>query len=79
VFTRPDGSRVEPNGRKCFRGNNSTVSNGELGLLARNRENGLAIHWRTARCRWGGERMDYALAVQALIQRRDMAAARQPD
>jgi hypothetical protein len=98
VFTRPDGTRVEPNGRNCFRGNKtvcvSDASSGgladfgesddagdavELALVALNREVGLAIDWQTSRCQWLGERMDYGLAIEALIQRRDAATAQRGD
>jgi hypothetical protein len=44
-------------------------------LLALNRAAGLAIDWRTAQCGWRGERIDYGLAIEALIQRRDRARA----
>jgi Domain of unknown function (DUF222)/HNH endonuclease len=84
VFTRPDGTRVEPNGRQCFRGNKTARASDQplggpgdrdapvhLALLAQNRERGLTIDWRTSRCQWLGEGMDYGLAVEALIQRRD--------
>ena len=73
VFTRPDGTRIEANGRPCFRGNISRGASGEARvpkLFALNREAGVAINWRTARCGWRGERMDYGLALQALMQRR---------
>jgi hypothetical protein len=45
-------------------------------LVALNREVGLAIDWQTSRCQWLGERMDYGLAVEALVQRRDVALSR---
>jgi hypothetical protein len=90
VFTRPDGTRVEPNGRKCFRGNNSAPSSDppsadtgepgdpvELALFTLNRDSGLAIDWRTSRCQWLGEQMDYGLAVEALVHRRDAASRAQ--
>jgi hypothetical protein len=92
VFTRPDGTRIEANGRNCFRGNNfagtsagSSIGAGAGGagvdqrhapaVFAVNRAAGLAIDWRTARCGWHGERIDYGLAIEALIQRRDRARA----
>jgi hypothetical protein len=76
VFTRPDGTRLEPNGRQCFRGNNFTPAHrngGDLTLFALNRAAGLDIDWQTGRCLWLGERIDYGLGVEALIQRRDLA------
>jgi hypothetical protein len=91
VFTRPNGSRVEANGAErccgsgasggtpadhCGRAAGDAGGDTEpLRLLGLNREAGLAIDWQTSRCRWLGERMDYGLAVQALVQRRDSAAA----
>jgi hypothetical protein len=97
VFARPDGTRIEPNGRNCFRGNIlatlGAVSSESVGsavpepsvitaragdapsLLALNRAAGLAIDWQTARCGWLGERIDYGLAIEALIQRRNMTRA----
>jgi hypothetical protein len=91
VFTRPNGSRVEANGAERCRGSGASGGTpadhcgraaGDAGgdteplrLLGLNREAGLAIDWQTSRCRWLGERMDYGLAVQALVQRRDSAAA----
>jgi hypothetical protein len=71
VFTRPDGTRVEANGRKCFRGS------APLRLAALNRDRGLAVDADTSRCGWRGERIDYGLAIEALVQRRDLAAAPQ--
>jgi hypothetical protein len=75
VFTRPDGTRIERNGRICFSGNNFVWRDGvsRPAVFAVNHQAGLAIDWRTSRCQWLGERMDYGLAVQALIQRRDSA------
>jgi hypothetical protein len=91
VFTRPDGTRIEANGRNCFRGNNlagagaakehgapvdvsrSGTCAHDASLLALNRAAGLEIDWRTARCGWRGERIDYGLTIEALIQRRDRA------
>jgi hypothetical protein len=65
VFTRPDGTRVWPNGRHRFRGNygsrveRSTIEPsdrplppddpGELPLFALSREAALDINWRTSR------------------------------
>ncbi len=75
VFTRPDGTRVAPSGRNCFRGNygapNDRVATdpGEPPLFALNREAGLDIDWRTSRSKWLGETMDYNQAVQAMLQR----------
>jgi hypothetical protein len=76
VFTRPDGSRVDPNGRLQwrFRGNSGAAmpsTPSVSALLAGNRAAGLAIDTRTARSRWLGERMDYSLAIEHLIQVRD--------
>ena len=74
-FTRPDGRVIPPAGRAhegCFRGNTSAKSgdacaaNGAQRLKAFNTARGLAIDANTARCRWGGERMDYNIAIDAL-------------
>jgi hypothetical protein len=69
VFTRPDGSplpefiRVE----KCFRGNILTEGN---------RERGIDIDSTTIDSRWLGERMDYGMAIDALIAAREGTRAR---
>jgi hypothetical protein len=77
VFTRPDGSRVEPNGslQWRFRGNTSAPQRSVLALCAHNREVGLGIDSETARCGWRGETMDYGLAIEHLIQVRDRRSA----
>jgi hypothetical protein len=76
VFTRPDGSRVEPNGRLTwrFRGNSGATTPSApsvTALRAGNQAQDLVIDTHTARCRWLGERMDYGLAIEHLIQVRD--------
>jgi hypothetical protein len=76
VFTRPDGSRVEPNGRLTwrFRGNSGSTTPSApsvTALRAGNQAQDLVIDTHTARCRWLGERMDYGLAIEHLIQVRD--------
>ena len=55
-----------PHGR-CFRGNTSAVD-GAQRLAAFNAARGLAINAGTARCGWGGERMDYNIAIDGLCQ-----------
>lgn len=45
-------------------------------LVADHRERGLAIDPRTAATRWRGERMDYGLAVEVLLQRSRRAGGR---
>jgi hypothetical protein len=77
VFTRPDGSCVEPNGslQWRFRGNTSAPQRSVLALFAFNREVGLGIDSETARCGWVGETMDYGLAIEHLIQVRDRRSA----
>jgi hypothetical protein len=65
VFTRPDGRRVEENGARSFRGNNSPPQETpRLHML--NREAGLTITKETSRCQWLGERMDYSTAIEAM-------------
>jgi hypothetical protein len=49
----------------------------EPALFVLNRDNGLAIDWRTSRCQWLGESMDYGLAVEALVQKRDATSRAQ--
>ena len=69
-FTRPDGRVIPPAGRThsgCFRGNTS-AADGAQRLAAFNAARGLAINAHTARCGWGGERMDYNIAIDALCQ-----------
>ena len=74
-FTRPDGRVIPPAGRphgRCFRGNtcaksgNSCAADGARRMAAFNASRGLAINAHTARCGWGGERMDYNIAIEAL-------------
>ncbi len=69
-FTRPDGRVIPPAGRThrgCFRGNTCAAS-GARRLAAFNTASGLAIDAHTARCGWGGERMDYNIAIDALCR-----------
>jgi hypothetical protein len=74
VFTRPDGSRVEPNGALQMRFRGSVATKFELDrLFEQNVSRGLEIDGSTARCRWSGDRMDYGLAVENLISLRDRA------
>ncbi len=64
---------------KCFRGNNcekpgstsaesgsASAVDGAEQLAAFNVARGLAIDAHTARCGWGGERMDYNIAIDNL-------------
>jgi hypothetical protein len=74
VFTRPDGSRVEPNGQLRVRFRGSADSRQRLDeLFAHHLSRGVCIDDETSRCRWLGERMDYGLAVENLIWLRDRA------
>lgn len=57
----------------CFRGNSSAVAGGQPSggarqLAAANAARGLSIDARTARSGWGGERMDYDIAIDALCR-----------
>jgi hypothetical protein len=76
VFTRPDGSRVEPNGRLGvrFRGSASLPYHTD-GLFEHNLGRGIDVDEETARCRWLGERMDYGMALEDLFRTRDLALA----
>jgi len=71
VFSRPDGSRIAPNGEPRFRG---IVSRGSkairLQLLAMNTAHGLQIDADTSQTLWLGERLDYSLAIEALYLER---------
>ena len=67
-FFRPDGREIPPAGKThpgCFRGN-TPQANGAQRLAAYNAARGVAIDAKTARCRWGGERMDYDIAIDGL-------------
>lgn len=73
VFTRPDGTRIEDDGRKCFRGNilpplESTYRGFEHSLqdYMAKRDPSLKITPETGRCRWHGESMDYSQAIEAM-------------
>src|SRR5688572_7747867 len=74
VFTRPDGTRVEDNGVKCFRGNilpplpRSTYRGFEDSLrdYMKTHDPGLSITAETSRCQWHGESMDYSQAIEAM-------------
>ena len=73
IFTRPNGTRIEENGAKCFRGSISSpltpsCSSFEdcLQDYLRKHEPGLAITPDTSRCQWLGESMDYSQAVEAM-------------
>jgi hypothetical protein len=68
LFTRPDGSPLDEYRpvEKCFRGNM---------LPDRNRQHGIVIDPTTIDSRWIGERMDYSLAIDALIAARERSRA----
>ena len=69
-FTHPDGRVIPSAGtlrRGCFRGNTCATS-GTQRLKAFNAARGLAINAGAARCGWGGERMDYNIAIEALCR-----------
>ena len=73
-FTRPNGrvipaAGVQPGG--CFRGN-SSAGGGAQRLAAFNAARGVSIDAGTARCGWGGERMDYDIAIDALCRQAGM-------
>jgi hypothetical protein len=65
-------SRVEENGalRVRFRGSAATSFELER-LFEENLSRGARIDAQTARCNWGGDRMDYGVAVEHLIWLRD--------
>ena len=75
-FTRPDGrvipaAGVQPAG--CFRGNTSAAidaqpADGAQRLAAANAARGVSVDAGTACCGWGGERMDYDIAIDALCR-----------
>ncbi|MDE0415237.1 MAG: hypothetical protein OXI47_13020, partial [Gammaproteobacteria bacterium] len=70
-FLHPDGRVIPPAGKvqeDCFRGN-TCVASGTEQLKALNAERGLNIDAQTARCKWGGERMDYDIAIEWLCRR----------
>ena len=67
-FMHPNGRVMPPAGKAqedCFRGNNPAVPEARR-LAAFNAERGLNIDAQTARCKWGGERMDYNIAIDGL-------------
>jgi hypothetical protein len=73
IFTRPNGTRVEDNGARCFRGNISRTPQStyrgfddSLRDYLRKYEPGLAITAETSRCQWHGESMDYSQAIEAM-------------
>ena len=69
-FLHPDGRVIPPAGKAqedCFRGNNPAVPEARE-LAAFNAERGLNIDAQTARCKWGGERMDYNIAIDGLCR-----------
>ncbi len=72
IFTRPNGTRIEENG-KCFRGNISAPApstyrgfEDSLRDYLMKHEPGLSITPETSRCQWHGEDMDYSQAIEAL-------------
>ena len=75
-FTRPDGRVIPPAGRPhqgCFRGNTSAAdgahpTGGAQRLAAANAARGVSIDAGTACCGWGGERMDYDIAIDGLCR-----------
>jgi hypothetical protein len=79
VFTRPDGTRVEKNGSKCFRGNISPSASRGFDTSLRDclskHEPGLAITPETSRCQWRGESMDYSQAIEAMQTLEHLAAS----
>ena len=75
-FTRPNGRETPPAGVQhggCFRGNSSATveaqpAEGAQRLRAANAARGVSIDAQTACCRWGGERMDFDIAIDALCR-----------
>ena len=63
LFTTPDGKPLEAHicVEKCFRGIVSEI----------NRDHGIEIDAGTVDTRWGGERMDYSMAINALLAARE--------
>jgi hypothetical protein len=82
IFTRPNGTRVEENGAKCFRGNilpprplaNNSFEDCLQDYLKK-REPGLAITPETSRCQWHGESMDYSQAIEGMQALERLSAA----
>jgi hypothetical protein len=84
IFTRPNGTRLEENGAKCFRGNilpplppNSSFEDCLQDYLKKH-EPRLAITPETSRCQWRGESMDYSQAIEAMQFLDDKAAVPEP-
>jgi hypothetical protein len=85
IFTRPNGTRIEENGAKCFRGNilpplppsNSSFEDCLQDYLKKH-EPRLAITPETSRCQWRGESMDYSQAIEAMQFLDDKAAVPEP-
>ena len=82
-FTRPDGRVIPMAGRtglahgpheECFSGNtcekpgSASATDGAKRLAALNATRGLNIDAGTVRCGWGGERMDYNIAIDGLCR-----------
>jgi hypothetical protein len=63
-FLRPDGRAVD----SVAPGYTQPLGDWEY-LPSSNRERGVSIGVKTAATRWAGERMDYGLAVEVLMQR----------
>jgi len=85
VFSRPDGTRVEQNGMKCFRGNilsqvHSTYRGFEDSLqrYMKTREPSLTITAETSRCQWHGESMNYSQAIESMQFLESQAAGPEP-
>lgn len=76
IFTRADGTRVQPNGAQCFCGN--VGSTDSLKRHLRTLEPELSITASTARCQWRGETMDYTQAIEAMQFLEQKATASQP-
>jgi hypothetical protein len=73
IFTRPDGTRIPENGTKCFRGNNWTPLpapdrgfESSLRDYLKTHDPSLSITAETSRCQWGGESMDYSMAIESM-------------
>ena len=81
IFTRPDGSRIDENGRSraielgVLPGGAAARSpeTGRPTLFGFNRRRGLDVEADAAACRWLGERMDYNIAIAYMAACRDEA------
>ena len=71
VFRRPDGSRLEAAGDSV-----DLAAPGDALLRSGNAMRGIDIDAATGVTRWGGERLDYDIAIDGLLRRDRRSAAR---